>query len=185
MTKQQEEQRQQWKVTLNVEVDGQSMSCPVGLDLLQSIISSCSDTEANSPLFEIMAQHPAAGIRQELANKEFLPENARARLSEDTEMAVLRNLCSNGKFRRFASENLVLQLIAKDKDCAETIASWIEEFQNCDTDVLAEAFLSSTDPERRWFLVNNYSAPTKVMKRLSTDPDPGIAAEAKKRLAER
>jgi hypothetical protein len=183
VTKQQE--KQQWKVTLNVEVDGQSMSYPIGVDLLRSIISSCSDTEANSTLFEIMAQHPAAGIRQEVASKEFLPENARARLSEDTEMAVLRNLCSNGKFRRFASENLVLELITKDKDCAEMIASWIEEFQNCDTDVLAEAFLSSTDPERRWFLANNYSTPTKVLKRLSADPDPGIAAEAKKRLAER
>ena len=76
-------------------------------------------------------------------------------------------------------------MIAKDKDCAETIASWIEEFQNCDTDTLTKAFLSSTDPERRWFLANNYNAPTKVLKRLSEDPDPGIAAEARKRLAER
>ena len=70
-------------------------------------------------------------------------------LSEDTEMAVLRNLCSNGKFKRSAPENIVLQMIAKDRDCAETIASWIEEFQNCDTDTLTKAFLSSTDPERR------------------------------------
>ena len=56
-----------WKVTLNVEVDGQSVELPVGVDLLRDIINSCPDTGASSPLFEIMAQHPSSGIRQNVA----------------------------------------------------------------------------------------------------------------------
>lgn len=185
MTKQQEQQQQQWKVTLNVELDGQSMSCPVGIGLLREIVDSYPDREDSSPLFEFLTQHPSPGVRQRVANKEFLSENAVMRLSEDVDISVLRNLCSNGKFRRYAREDIVLQLIAKDRDCAENIAVNIEEFRSCDTDALIKAFLSSADPERRLFLVNDYRTPTKVLKGLSADPDPGVAAEAKNALAAR
>ncbi len=184
MTNQQKKQ-QQWKVTLNVEVDGQSMSCPVGIGLLREIVGNCPDVEDSSPLFEVLARHPSPGVRLHVANREFLSEDAVMRLSEDTDIGVLRNLCSNGKFKRYAREDIVLQLIAKDRECAETIACNIDEFRNCDTDALIKAFLSSADPERRFFLISNYRTPTRVLKGLSEDPDPGVAAEARKALAER
>jgi len=183
-TKQQDKQ-QAWNITLNVEVDGQSMSCPVGVGLLRDIMSSYPDTEESSPLFEIIAQHPSSGVRLNVANKEFLSENAVARLSEDADMSVVRSLCSNRKFKRYAREDVVLPLIAKDRECAETIAYNLEGFQNCDTDVLIRAFLSSADPERRLFLISNSSLPAKLSKQLSVDPDPGVSAEARRRLAER
>ena len=92
------------------------------------------------------------------------------------------NLCSNQKFRRCARENLILQLIVRDRDCADTIASCLEDFQNCDADALIEAFMSSADPERRWLLVRNSSLSAKLRKQLAMDPDPSVAAEAKRRL---
>jgi hypothetical protein len=184
MTKQQEQQ-EQWKITLNFEVDGQSMNCPVGIGLLREIVAYYSDIEDSSPLFEFLARHPSPGVRLYVANKEFLSEDAVMRLSEDADISVLRNLCSNDKFKRYAREDIVLQLIAKDRECAETIASNIDEFRNCDTDALIKAFLSSADPERRFFLVNNYRTPTRVLKGLCEDPDPGVASEARIALAER
>ena len=77
-----------------------------------------------------------------------------------------------------------LDLIGKDRDCAEAIAYNVERFQNCDTDVLIKAFLSSADPERRLFLVSNSALPAKLSKQLSEDPDPSVAAEARGRLPE-
>ena len=161
------------------------MSCPVGIGLLREIVFSCPDTEDSSPLFEFLAQHPSPGIRLNVANKEFLSENAVMRLSEDADISVLRNLCSNGKFKRYAREDIVVQLIAKDRECAETIASNIDEFRNCDTDALIKAFITNADPERRFFLINYYRTPARVLKGLGEDPDPGVAAEARKALAER
>jgi hypothetical protein len=171
-----------WKVTLNVEVDGQSVELPVGVDLLRDIINSCPDTEANSPLFEIMAQHPSSGVRQNVAAKECLSESAIAKLSEDADIGVMRSLCSNAKFRLHITEDIVLHLIATDRDCAEMIADNVDGFQNCDVDRLIKAFLSSADPERRLFLVNSYRLPAKLPELLREDPDPSVAAEAKRRL---
>lgn len=173
------------KVTLNIEVDGRSVSYPVGVDLLRDMISRLPDNELASPLLEILAGHPAAGVRQDVTRNEQLPESAFARLSEDGEIEILRNLCSNQKFRRCAREDLILQLIVRDRDCAETIASCLEDFQNCDADALIEAFMSSADPERRWLLVRNSSLSAKLRKQLAMDPDPSVAAEANRRLTER
>ncbi len=100
-------------------------------------------------------------------------------------MSVLRTLCSNEKFRRCAEEQQVISIMLKDRDSAETMAWNLDSFENCSQDELINAYLSSGDPERRLFVINNSSLPLKLARRLSSDPDPSVAGEARKRLAQR
>jgi hypothetical protein len=176
---------QAWNATLNIELDGQTTSFPVGVALLQDIANNYPDTEESLGFFDLMSRHPSAGVRQNVAGKEFLSESAVETLSKDPDLSVLRALCSNQKFRRYAQLEDVAPMILKDRDCAERIAWNLETFENCALSELINVYLSSPDPERRLFAVNNSSLPIKVAKQLSTDPDPSVAEEARKRLAQR
>jgi hypothetical protein len=181
MTKRQEQQSG-WNVTLTVEVDGQSTSYPVGAALLRDIISSFPDVEASAPLFEIMARHPSSGVRQNVARMEFLSEEAVSILSRDDDISVMQSLCGNDKFKRYATEDVVVPLIARDRDCAESIAGYVERFQNCDTHVLIKAFLDCPDPDRRLALARNSDLSPRLWKEMRNDPDPSVANEAQLRL---
>lgn len=180
-----QEQSSEWKVTFTVEVNGQATSYPVGVGLLRDIINNFPDVEASTPLFELMARHPSSGVREYVARMEFLSEEAVSLLSTDEDISVQRNLCGNEKYRRSATEDKVVPLIAKDRDCADTIASSVERFQNCEMDVLIRAFLDCPDPDRRLFLAKNSGISMRLMKQLSKDPDPSVAGEAQQRLRDR
>ncbi len=171
-----------WKITLNIEFDGQqAFSHPVGVDLLRSIVSSCPECEANSAFLSLMARYPSACVRQEVASKECIDEKAVLALGGDPEINVLRALCYNQQFKRHASQELLLQLIARDRDCAEVIANNLDEYENADAAALINALLSSEDPERRLLLANRYRLPVKIQKQLCADADP----TARKQMAER
>jgi hypothetical protein len=78
-----------------------------------------------------------------------------------------------------------MHLIAKDRDCADTIANNVERFQNCDADVLIKAFMACPDPDRRLFFARNSAISIRLLKQLSKDPDPSVANDAQQRLTNR
>ncbi len=175
-----------WKITLNIEIDGQqAFSQPLGVDLLRSIVSNCPECEANAAFLSLMARHPSAGVRRDVAYKDCIDEKAVEALGRDSEIEVLRLLCNNQQFKRHGAQDLLLQLIAKDRDCAEAIATNLDEYENADAAALINALLSSDDPERRLFLANRYRLPVRIQKQLCADADPSVAAMAQKQMAER
>lgn len=155
---------------------------PMSFRVVEQVVSYWPDNQESSELFDILSEHPAAQVREYVCDKEFLGEKTADKLAQDSSLAVLRRIISNEVFRRIATEDSILQLVAKDNEIATTVGGNFESFKNADTQKIIDQLLLSSDPSILLSLAENYSTPRKVLKSLASHHDPSIADQAKKSL---
>ena len=155
-------------------------------EAIANIVSSYSpenkDTKESNDFFALTAQHPASSVREHVAYNDNLSADVVNLLSQDSSIAVLRQLVKTSAFRENATEDLLDHLIKLDFEIAGSIASNVESFEHCDANKLAALLAAHTDPYVVVNLVQNYNTPKKVLKSLINHPDPYVASEAKARL---
>jgi len=147
------------------------------------LTSYLEDSESNREVFELLSDHPASEVRSSVAQKDNLTEKCLGILSKDGSINVRRNLSRSSAFKRWANDQVLLEFIRCDPECAVNIASSIEDFLTADQTIIGKALCDHTDPSVRYSLAGNYNAPKKLLKQLSSDQDPKVSGEAKRRLA--
>lgn len=171
------------KATLQID----DIKIDIGYELLSRFADSLKDCKENSDLFEKLSLHPAVEVRTEIAYKDNINEATVKRLVVDREIEVVRRILSNSASRNRLDFEILKSLIAKDRDCATTIANNIEEwnsegFFDFDAKDLAEVIIQHPDPTVRFALADSYRVPKSILKKLSKDPDPYVASTAKHAL---
>jgi hypothetical protein len=169
---------------LIVSEDGEKIySRALSFDEVSNLVASARDSKENEPFFAVAARHPAGAVREYVASKDNLPEEALKLLMYDKEINVLRNLTRSEKFRHFATTEDLQRLSSIDTELAQNIACTLESFAEADTMKLAEFYAAHSDPGVVSYLASNYATPRRVLRGLLKHSDPRVAYEAKERLA--
>lgn len=154
----------------------------LGSQDLGSIASNIPDQDANAAVFTALTAHPASYVREQVAYKDNLSEAALNKLIGDVSVNVVRNAVRSQRARTSATTEQLLAAIARDVEAAENIAQSVESYENADTDKLADALMTHSDPKVRTALANNSSAPKKFLRALLKDAEPDTRAAAKSSL---
>lgn len=171
------------KFTLQATDDGKEVfTAPLTYEVLANIVSNYPDHIDSNDFFLLAARHPASTVRENVAYKDHLSVEAIDILAKDTSVAVLRNLIRSDAFREHATHEMLETLISLDIETAQSIAGYIESFQEVDVVKLAELLAAHADPSVAGSLADNYSTPKKILKKLLTHPDPYVVNAAKARL---
>ena len=150
--------------------------------MIGPIVSEYPDTEESADFFSVAAKHSASSVREILAYKENLPPEALEALSTDQSVSVLRNLVSTAGFKKFATQELLENLISRDVEIAQIVASSLAAYEEADTNKLAALLVAHSDPSVAASLADGWAMPKKILKNLLKHPDPWIVFKAKQSL---
>ena len=164
------------------EAGKETYSANLSYEAVSNIVSNYSDNIESNNFFVLAAQHAASTVRENVAYKDNLSSDVVKVLSQDSSIAVLRNLARSNAFRENATQDLLERLIKLDTEIAQTVAGSVESFEQADVNKLATLLAAHSDPSVLASLAQNYSTPKKVLKTLVNHPDPYVAREAKARL---
>jgi hypothetical protein len=164
------------------EAGKDTYTAKLSYEAVSNIVSNYSDNKESNDFFALAAQHAASTVRENVAYKDNLSADVVNVLSQDSSIAVLRNLARSSAFKENATQDLLDRLIKLDTEIAQTIASNVESFEQADVNKLAALLATHSDPSVVASLAQNYSTPKKVLKTLVNHPDPFVASEAKARL---
>lgn len=169
--------------SLLVTEDGeQRCTVPLSYDQVAGLVREFADTPANADLFRLLARHPAARVRESVADKRKLPEDVLAMLAGDPSPDVLRSLVGSEAFVAWATAQTLLAFIARDPQLASSIADSLGAFEVGNTAEVLEALLRHPDPSVPERLAGGYGVPKKIVRALSKHPDPGVAEKARDHL---
>ncbi|MBF0547525.1 MAG: hypothetical protein HQM08_24000 [Candidatus Riflebacteria bacterium] len=168
---------------VSVELVVGSQTIILGTEQICDVIRSFPDIDSNSKIFSEFAKSPSYKVRAEVASKDNLDEGTVNCLSNDTEIEVLRELIRSQAARKHLKEEQFIKILEKDGEVASRIASTLELFENVDTQKIAELILNNDDPSIRQQLASNYSAPKKILIKLTKDSDPDVANSAKQTIS--
>ena len=165
---------------MNVTLNVQNQSLPLGFQALSQVIYFLPDDAEFQPLFDTLAKHPSAQVRSAIAQKEHLSESTIQDLGEDASISVLRALVHNRNAQANLETEIVLEMIRRDAEVAETIAANLECWN--DRKRLFEGLVQHSDPLVRWGLARNPSTPRNLICQLLSDKDPEVSDGALKSL---
>lgn len=151
--------------------------------MVSSIVSDYPDIAESVDFFTVASKHPASAVRESLAYKDNLPTEVLQTLSADQSLAVLRNLFRNDTFKKFATQELLENLIPRDLEIAQEVASSLNVYEEADSDKLAAILLAHPDPSVAMSLAAGWATPKKILKNLLKHPDPWIVRKANETLA--
>jgi Asp-tRNA(Asn)/Glu-tRNA(Gln) amidotransferase C subunit len=169
------------KTTLMIE-GKKKLSIEIGYDDLSSIVSSLPDSSDFEEVFNVLAAHPSATVRESIAGKDKISEETVNILASDSDAIVIRALVRSDAARDTLTTAQLIEMIKRDVDTAENIAGYVESYNNAEADDIAEALAQHSDPRIRNALAGNSSAPKKILKGLLKDEDPRVRASAKQSL---
>jgi hypothetical protein len=150
------------------------------LKLITDIIECHPDGQE---VFHELAQHPSSDIRRTVAMNENIQEKTAKLLIKDSSINVLREIAVNRVALRIITEKDIQRLIeTKDTRLLCEIANFIDEYQLCNSNLIAELLVNQPDPRVRCRLAENQYAPEMFLKQLSKDSDIDVAEAAKETL---
>ena len=176
------------RVKLVVEQNGKEVASEyIGHDVIRTAV--CCRPNWGSPpvhqeLFKYLAHIPHTGIREDIASYNHDADVFKLLLSLN-DNRVLRNLVNNDEFLKAVSEEVLLELIARDQSLACDLANQLSTIQeNVDVDInsIVKALERLGNHEVDTNLANNSSFKRTVSK-LTNHPDPITAAIAKGTLS--
>lgn len=151
-------------------------------DSLATLIGSMPDDHSLEKFYELAATHPASTVRENVSYKDNLSKATVNTLANDSSVNVLRNLTRSQSFRENATEEMLTRMMAIDPEVAQSIAGYIDSYEDCNTSKIVELLLALADPCVAGALANNYNSPKNILKKLSQHPDPYISNQAKKNI---
>lgn len=153
---------------------------PVSYEMLESAVDRYPVTEGNIELLEALADYPGVAVRVSLAGKDKMTESLFKKLFASGDFRVIQALLDNGDAMQYFDCSTLSDLI-KQSDFACSVARNIEKFNG--NDALISALADHADPYVRGTIAENYSAPKKLVKALTKDPDPAVARSAANTLS--
>ncbi len=175
------------RARLIVEVDGvETCRGELGSDSIASIINRLTNENehVSRDLLTAFAQSPSNEIRYQVACQSGLSLEAVELLAHDSQANVLRALCGNEAFHKWASTDLLIDRFLTDVECADQIVRHLEDFSVADVDTIAAALSQHPDPSVRAALAGNWRAPKRFVRLLLDDPDISVRAAARATLKE-
>ncbi len=151
-------------------------------DSIASLVSSMQDDPSSEEIYEVFSRHPASIVRENVAYKDNLNLATVTSLASDHSINVLRNLTRSQAFRQHATEDMLRKMIPIDTEVAQSIAGYIDSFENCNISKIVEFLLEIEDPSIPTALANNYNSPKNLLKMLTKHPDPYISSQAKRNI---
>jgi len=168
---------------LIIEKDGfQLHNVSLSYEALSSLASCSPDSDASTDLFATLSQHPSSSVRERIAYKENLNEDTVLALAVDPSVDVLRNLIRTSAFRRYITDDLLIQIIGRDVEAACFIAENLELLENIDRHNILRLLVLSDDPAIVAAVAGNTSTPKKILKELLRHPDVDVVDRAKQNI---
>ena len=133
-------------------------------------------------LLGYLAQSPSSEVRKAVAENNAINEDILELLAKDKAVEVRRSVSYCDKFKTWATEEIVIDYIQSDIECAKTIARDLSEFTEIDINAIADALRNHSDPGVRTVLADSYNAPKKILKQLLTDPEHSVRCAARESL---
>ena len=130
-----------------------------------------------------LGQHPSSDIRTTVAMNENIYEKTAKLLIKDPSIDVLREIAVNRVALRIITEKDIRRLIkTKDTRLLCEIANFIDEYQLCESNVIAQLLVNQPDPRVRCRLAENQYVPEIFLTNLCKDSDIDVAEAAKETL---
>ena len=133
-------------------------------------------------LLGYLAQSSSSEVRKAVADNNAINEDILELLAKDKDVEVRRSVSDSDKFRTWATEEVVINYIEADIECAKTIAHALGEFTEIDINAIADTLRNHSDPRVRTALTYSYNAPKKILKQLLTDPEHSVRCAAREAL---
>lgn len=169
------------KATLVIEGETK-IEIELGYEDVYSVASNLPDAEDFAAVYAVLAAHPSISVRECVAGKDKLDDSTVNLLADDADISVIRALVRSDKARECLGADKLIEMIKRDVDTAESIAAYVDRYENASADLLAEALFKHPDPRVRNALAGNYSTPKKILKNLLKDQDARVRASAKQSL---
>jgi hypothetical protein len=173
------------KFTLTVTMGRDTHTRVLGWESILAILGQtlyAKDEDADIPLYEAGAAHPAYNVRQYAARSELLSEATLRSLVNDPSTEVREELISNQKFKKVAKKADIMRLISYSPRCAELVCGSAGDFQGFDANELFKTLAAHPDPKVRLELAGGYNIPEKWRRALLKDADSDVARKAKQSL---
>ena len=152
----------------------------LGHDALRFIADIIEDHKDGQEVFHELAQHPSSDIRSMVAMNENIHDKTAKLLVKDSSMDVLREIAINRVAINIITEKDIRSFInTKDTQLLSEIANFIDEYQLCNPNLIAELLVNQPDPRVRCRLAENQYAPEMFLKQLCNDQDIDVAEAAR------
>lgn len=153
---------------------------PLGFESISAIVSDYPDEEESNQFFKLVANHPSASVRAQVAGKNNLNNEVVSILTKDQSLNVLRCLSYSDAFPRVASEETIESMInLNDEELSSRIASDLDKFVEIERDRISLLLAKAPDPGIRRSLAFNSSISKKILKTLLKDDDILVSQAAK------
>ena len=167
------------KATLTVN----KIEISLGHEALKLITDIIENHPDGQEVVHELAQHPSSDIRTTVAMNENIHEKTAKLLIKDSSISVLREIAVNRVALKIITEKDIRRIIkTKDTRLLCEIANFIDEYQLCNSNVIAELLVNQPDPRVRCRLAENQYVPGKFLTELSKDSDIDVAEAAKETL---
>lgn len=174
----------QAKLTLTNGDNSQTLT--LSTDALADLIFRLPDQEETQAILGLLALHPSAQVRANVARMDNLPVDAIRLLAKDTSHIVLNSLMGSSAARDNLTSEELLSICRTDPELAGNIANNIEAYNGLEDDQVLEYVEHHPDPSVRQQLIENYSTPKRVLQRMAKqDPDETLREKAKSALKNR
>ena len=171
---------------IKIQLIVNNLTIDVPDSMLNSMISDLHiDSEEGKNILEILAHHPSSQVRESVAYKDELTEETVKILAADPSTEVLSNLLSSDSAKEFLSTEEVLAIVQRDPSLARQVADSLDQFEQADQGKLADVCMKHPDPSVRLELVQSWSTPKAIIKKMLKDSNKTVAAEAAKRMLDR
>ena len=155
----------------------------LGHEAIKFIADIIEDHQDGQEVFHELAQHPSSDIRCTVAMSENIYEKTAKLLVKDSSINVLREIAVNIIALNRITEKDIRELIAtKDTRLLCEIANFIDEYQLCSPNLIAELLIDQPDPKVRCRLAENQYTPKSFLEKLTKDPDVDVAQAARMTL---
>ena len=147
---------------------------------LVDIIGCLSDNLKNEKLFDELAKSPSSTIRMNVSWKEAISDQTVELLLADSNTDVLDGIVDNGRSQWTITEEIIERLISNgDADLLCTIADKVDDFYECDINMICERLVDQKDPQVRKRLASNSVTPVEFIEQLCNDSDVDVARAAR------
>lgn len=168
------------KVTLTID----SLTVPVGIEMLKSIASALKDDEGNRDLFHILAQSTSAGVRAEIAYKNSISEETALLLLSDKDSTVLTRMIRNDVTGAVMNESIFESILSiSSEEMIEDIIGSIGRYEDLSLETIMTSLIHIGSASIDLAIARESSTPKKILKNLLKHEDPDVVMAAKKSLS--
>lgn len=132
---------------------------PVSSEQVAEAVREIDDVTDNAPMFELLASHPSALVREEVVLKNCLNEATVMQLAADPSVTVLYWLAGNEAFEKFGTDAEVMALIDSDTEVAKAVAECFERYERIDQQLILRGLLDLGDMAVIAVLANRHLLP--------------------------